>query len=138
MDAMQAESRTPLVALAVLVVIFVPVVLVLVLRDGEAAREQRPAPGLRLEGAPGEITVYLDDRKLNRAATAGGARQVTLECVDTNSVVVYSAPVAWPFLDTDAGSVEPHAHVGMPPETINEVARCGLQGTEPLLEGRRP
>ena len=89
-------------ALAVLVVIFVPVVLVLVLREGEAARE-RPVPGLRLEGAPGELTVYLADLKQNKAATAGGARQVTLECLDRGGAVVFSAPQAWPFLETDAG-----------------------------------
>ena len=137
MDAMQGASRTPLVALAVLVVIFVPVVLVLVLREGEASRD-RPVPGLRLEGAPGELTVYLADLKQNKAATAGGARQVTLECLDRGGAVVFSAPQAWPFLETDAGTVEPHAHAPMPPEALNSIVRCRLKGTEPLLEGRRP
>ena len=124
-------------ALAVLVAIFVPVVVVLVSRDPGAARE-RPVPGLRLEGAPGEITVYLEDPKLNRASTAGGARQVTLECVDRDRVVVYSAPESWPLLGTDGGTVEPHIHADMPPETLDRVARCGLLGTDPLLEGERP
>ncbi len=136
MDAMQGASRTPLVALAVLVAIFVPVVVVLVSREGEAARE-RPAPGLRLEGAPGEITVYLEEPKLNKAATAAGAEQVTLECIDRDRVVVYSAPETWPFFDTDAGTVEPHAHVGMPQGTLDRVARCSLLGTDPPLEGER-
>jgi hypothetical protein len=136
MEPMQDASRTPLVALAVLAALAVPVVVLLVTREGEAVPD-RPAPGLRLEGAPGEITVYLEDPKLNKAATAAGARQVTLRCVDRDDSLVFSALQAWPFLETDGGAVKPHVHVGMPAETLDLVARCSLEGTEPLLEGRR-
>ena len=137
MDTMQAASRTPLVALVVLTAIFVPVVVLLVSRDGGADRE-RPPPGLRLEGAPGELTVYLANADLNKPATAEGARQVTLECVDRSGAVTFSVPQAWPFLDTDAGTVKPHTHVPLPPEALDSVSRCRLVGTAPLLEGRRP
>jgi hypothetical protein len=137
MDRMQAASRTPLVALVVLIAISVPVVALLVSRDGGAARE-RPAPGLRLEGAPGELILYVPDVRLNKTATADGARQVTLQCLDRDGVVTFSAPQAWPFLDTDAGTLDPHIHVSMPPEALDSIARCRLEGTDPLLEGRRP
>ena len=62
---------------------------------------------------------------------------MTLECVDRDRVVVYSAPETWPFLDTDGGTVEPHVHVGMPRGTLDRVARCSLLGTDPPLEGER-
>ena len=136
MDPMQGASRTPLVALAVLVAIFVPVVVLLVSRDAGAPRE-RP-PGLKLEGAPGELTIYVADVKRNRPATADGARQVTLECVDRNGAVTFSAPQPWPFTETDDGLFDPHVHVNLPPEALAAVTRCRLAGTEPLLEGRRP
>ena len=136
MDPMQGASRTPLVALAVLVAILVPVVVLLVSRDAGAPRE-RP-PGLRLEGAPGELTIYVADVNRNKAATAAGARQVTLECVDRSGAVTFSAPQPWPFTETDGGLFDPHVHVNLPPEALAAVARCRLVGTEPVLEGRRP
>ncbi len=106
---MEKASRTRLVALAVLLAVAAPLVILALAGgdDDDGAAERRPA-GLRVERTPGglpEITIYLEDRSLNKASTARGAATVVVECVDADGQVVSSRPEAWPFLDTDEGTV---------------------------------
>jgi hypothetical protein len=138
---MDKASRTRLVALAVLLAVAAPLVIVALAGSGdeelEAASERRAA--LRIERTPGrlpEITIYIEDRSLNNPATAGGAATVVVECVDAEGRIVSSRPEAWPFSDTDEGTVDPHAHIGMDPALLERIARCRLTGTDPPLEGR--
>lgn len=137
MAPMEAAARTRLVALAVLVAVLLPLVLIALPRDGDDARA-RPG-GLRVERTPGlaELTIYVEDSGLNEPATAGGATEVTLECVDADENVVHTAGEAWPFADTDDGTLDPHVHVGMEEEMIERIVRCSLTGTDPPLEGRK-
>jgi hypothetical protein len=61
---------------------------------------------------------------------------VTVECLDDTGEVLISAPQAWPFADTDQGTLDPHAHLPLDPGSLARVSRCRLKGTEPALEGR--
>jgi hypothetical protein len=131
-------SRTRLVALAVLLAIAAPLVIVALAGSGDEESAERPA-ALRVERTPGglpEITIYVEDRSLNEPATAGGATTVVVECVDSNGRVVSTRPEPWPFTDTDKGTLDPHAHIGMDPADLARIARCRLTGTDPPLEGR--
>jgi hypothetical protein len=132
-------SRARLVALAVLVAVATPLVIVALAGSGdEEGTPERPA-ALRVERTPGgppEITIYIEDRSLNKPSTAGGDTSVVVECVDTEGRIVWKLPEAWPFTDTDQGSVDPHAHIGMDPAQIERIARCRLAGTDPPLAGR--
>ncbi len=135
---MEKASRTRLVALAVLLAVAAPLVIVALAGGGDEEPAERPA-GLRLERTPGglpEITIYLEDRSVNRSSTAGGAATVVVECVDAEGRLVWDRPQAWPFADTDQGTLDPHAHIGMDPALLDRIARCRLTGTDPPLEGR--
>jgi hypothetical protein len=135
---MDQASRTRLVALAVLLAVATPLVIVALAGSGDEGTAKRPA-ALRVERTPGglpEITIYVEDRSLNQPGTAGGAGTVVVECVDGDGRVVSSRPEPWPFTDTDDGTVEPHAHIGMDPAALERIARCRLTGTDPPLEGR--
>jgi hypothetical protein len=137
---MEGASRTRLVALAVLLTVSIPLVIVaLAGGDGrdDGASPRSPA-GLHVErtGGVSELTMYLEDSSLNEPATAGGAPTVVVECVDAEEQVVSSRPEAWPFADTDQGTLDPHVHIGMSPELLDRIARCRLKGTDPPLEGR--
>ncbi|MBN1529916.1 MAG: hypothetical protein JW895_12705 [Thermoleophilaceae bacterium] len=93
------------------------------------------ADGLRVERSQTEVVVYLADAGANEPGRAGGERSVTLECLDAEGEVLARAPMAWPFADTDGGKLEPHAHLPIDPVTIQQVDRCRLRGTDPVLEG---
>jgi hypothetical protein len=135
---MENASRTRLVALAVLLAVAVPLVIVALAGGGDEEAAERPA-GLRVARMPGglpEIIIYVEDRSLNKPATAGGAATVVVECVDADGSILSSRPEAWPFSDTDQGTLDPHVHIGMDPALLERVARCRLTGTDPPLEGR--
>ena len=135
---MDQASRTRLVALAVLLAVAAPLVIVALAGSDDHETVERPA-ALRVERTPGglpEITIYIEDRSLNKPSTAGGDTSVVVECVDSDGRVVWKLPEAWPFTDTDEGTVDPHAHIGMDPAQIERIARCRLTGTDPPLEGR--
>lgn len=135
---MEGASRTRLVALAVLLALSVPLVIVALAGGGGDGASEQPA-GLRVERTPGgvpEIIVFVEDRSLNEPSTAGGAATVVVECVDDRGEVVWSNPESWPFTDTDRGTLDPHAHVAMSQELVDRIARCRLKGTDPPLEGR--
>jgi hypothetical protein len=113
-------------------------VIVALANSGDEESAERPA-ALRVQRTPGgvpEITIYIEDRSLNKPSTARGETSVVVECVDTEGRIVWKLPEAWPFTDTDSGSVDPHAHIGMDQAQIERIARCRLTGTDPPLEGR--
>lgn len=132
---MDGASRTRLVALAVLLAVFVPLVIVAV----SGSDSEGDAASLRVvrnpDGLP-EVIVYVEDRSLNQPGTAGGARRVTVECEDRSGEVVFRRPERWPFTETDGSSTDPHAHVGVEAPALELIARCRLAGTDPSLEGR--
>ena len=135
---MEKASRTRLVALAVLLAVAAPLVIVALAGGGDDEADERPA-GLRVERSPGglpEITIYLEDRSLNKRSTTGGAAKVVVECVDAGGRIVWNRPERWPFADTDQGTLDPHAHIGMDPALLDRIARCRITGTDPPLEGR--
>jgi hypothetical protein len=138
MQRLTPPSRTRLLALAALLAVAVPLVIVAIAGSGSEDRPERPA-GLRVERTPGgppEVIIYVEDRSLNEPATAGGATSVVVECVDADGRIVWSRPERWPFTDTDDGTLDPHAHIGMDPAALERIARCRLTGTDPPLGGR--
>jgi hypothetical protein len=76
------------------------------------------------------------DHSLNKRSTTGGAAKVVVECVDTGGRIVWNRPEPWPFTDTDQGTLDPHAHIGMDPALLERIVRCRFTGTDPPLEGR--
>jgi hypothetical protein len=131
---MDSASRRRPVALAVLLAVAAPLVVIAVSSGGD---EGKPG-GLRVERSPGaaQITVYVEDPELNSAATAAGRRRVTLECLDRAGKITASWRQAWPFTDTDQGTFDPHVHVSVDPPALERIARCRLRNTDPPLEGR--
>jgi hypothetical protein len=133
---MEGASRTRLVALAGLAAVSIPLVIVALAGGGADDEDSKRPAGLRVERTATELTVYVEDRSLNEPATAGGAPTVVVECVDGDGRIVSRRPEAWPFGETDQGTLDPHAHIGMDPEQLDRIARCRLSGTDPPLEGR--
>jgi hypothetical protein len=135
---MEPASRTRLIALAVLLAISVPLIVIAAAGGGSA--DSGP-DGIRIEpstrGLP-EIVIYLEDPDVNKPATADGAKRVTVECTDRSGDVVFTGRERWPFRDTDGGVFDPHVHVFVDPRLLGSIARCKLKGTDPLLEGGRP
>jgi hypothetical protein len=123
-----------LVALAVVLAISAALVAVALSSGGD---DPEPA-GLRVERIPGvaEIVVYVEDLDANRPDTADGAARITLECVGADDQVVWSSREAWPFNETDEGTLDPHVHLEMPPGQVERIERCRLKDTDPPLEGR--
>jgi hypothetical protein len=131
---MEAASRTRLVALAAVLAVSAALVAVALSSGGD---DEQPG-GLRVERTPdaAEVVVYVEDLDANRAETADGAARITLECVDLDGQVVWSSREAWPFLETDEGTLDPHVHLTMEPAVIDRIDRCRLKDTDPPLEGR--
>jgi hypothetical protein len=132
---MEAASRKRLGALAAVLVVVSAAVVAVALSAGGG--DEAPG-GLRVERMPGapEVVVYVEDLEANRAETADGAARITLECLNRDGQVVRSSRVAWPFLETDGGTLDPHVHLRMEPALIERVERCRLKDTDPPLEGR--
>jgi hypothetical protein len=132
---MEAAARKRLAALAVLLAVLVPLVVIAVSSGG--SDDGAPA-GLRVERAPDvpEVIVSVEDPEVNRAETSGGAARVTLQCLDRDGEVVWSSRERWPFTNTDGGTLDPHVHLAMDATVVDRVARCRLNDTDPRLEGR--
>jgi hypothetical protein len=135
---MEAASRTRLVALAVLLAVCVPLVVIAVAGSGSA---ERKGTGLRVEpsfqGLP-SLVIYLEDADVNEPDTNHDRPRVTIECLDGGGQVVFSRARRWPFRDTDGGVYNPHVHLNVDPAaTIDQIVRCRLAGTDPPLEGRK-
>jgi hypothetical protein len=136
---MPERARAVLIAVVVLIVIGVPLAVLLGGGGDEPKPKLKPqrATGLRVErGTSGADLIIYVQPAVNVSARAGGRRQVVLECVDSDGDAVMAQDEAWPFADTDQGTLDPHAHMVLDPLSITAVERCLLEGTEPLLEGR--
>jgi hypothetical protein len=124
-----------LVALAVLVAVAVPLVIVALSGGGEEAARDSAEGALRLERSPTtpEVIVYMEDSSLNDTETTDGRARVTIECLDGGGTVVFSRAFPWPFVDTDGGTLSPHQHLTVHPSMLQRVTSCRLRGTDPPL-----
>jgi hypothetical protein len=136
---MEGRARTVLTAIVVVLVLGVPLAVLFASGGGEEKPRPVAEAGLRLERSTAlpELLVYVD-AAANQPQRAGGARSVTLRCVDADGRLVTAQDEAWPFGDTDAGTLDPHAHVRLDSESMARVRRCSLVGTEPPLAGTVP
>ena len=136
---MPERARAVLVAVVVLVVIGVPLAVLLGGGGDDPTPKPKPrrATGLRVESGTSDLTIYVKPA-VNVPARAGGRRQVLRECVDSDGDTVQAQDEAWPFADTDQGTLDPHAHMTLDPLSITAVERCLLRGTAPLLEAPVP
>jgi hypothetical protein len=137
---MEGRARTVLVAIVVLLVVGVPVAALFASGGGDDEPSAKPvAAGLRLERSTAfpELIVYVEPAA-NEPARAGGARSVTLRCVDADGQLVAAQDEAWPFSDTDSNTLDPHAHVTLDAERIGQIQSCRLVGTDPPVEGTLP
>jgi hypothetical protein len=133
-DPMESPARTRLVALAVLLAVAVP--LTIVAGVGSGGGDDEEDAGLRVERSPDrpELLVYLSP-DVNTPERTGGRRSVVVECLDTGGGVVSRQDEAWPFTDTDQNTLDPHAHVPVDPDRINDIERCRVRPADPPLEG---
>jgi hypothetical protein len=111
----------------------------LVLLFAGGSDDPAAAGGLRVERSDtvSELIVSVDP-EANTAARAGGARSVTLRCVDSDGQLVVAGDQAWPFTDTDGDTQNPHTHMPLDPVQQDLVSSCRLIGTDPQLEGEVP
>jgi hypothetical protein len=130
----EGPARTRLVALVVLLAVAVPLTIVAVAGSGGEGEEEDT--GLRVERspAPPELIVYLSP-DVNTPERAGGRQSVTVECLDKEGRVIARQDEGWPFTETDEGTLDPHAHVAVTAQRINDVERCRVRPVEPPLEG---
>jgi hypothetical protein len=135
---LDGRVRTVLAAIAVALVLIVPLVLLFAGGGGDDDGDGEPQEsGLRLERSATELIAYVEPAD-NVPERAGGARSVTLRCVDADDRLVIAANQAWPFADTDGGTLDAHAHLPLDPASLDAVASCRVLGTEPLLAGAAP
>src|ERR687894_742872 len=129
-------GRTVLTVIVVVLVLGVPLAFLFASGGGDDEPSRAAEPGLRLELSTGaaELVVYVE-AGANRPDRAGGARSVTLRCVDADGQLVAAQDEAWPFADTDAGTLDPHAHVPLDAGRIDQIHSCSLVGTDPPLAG---
>jgi hypothetical protein len=135
---LDGRLRTVVAATAIALVLIVPLVL-LFAGGGDGGNEsavQRES-SLLIERFRAELVVTVEPTD-NVAERAGGARSVTLRCVDGDDQLVAAQDEAWPFADTDGGTLKPHAHVPLEAAQQELVSSCRLVGTEPVLEGSLP
>lgn len=131
---MEGPARTRLVALVLLLAVAVP--LGVLAAAGSGGGDEVEDAGLRVERSPDlpELLVYVDP-EVNTPERTSGGQSVTVVCVDPDGGVVARKDEAWPFTDTDQNTLDPHVHLPVNPARINDVERCRLKETEPLLEG---
>ena len=136
---MEGRARTVLVVIVVLLVVGVPVAALFASGGDDKPSPTPPEPGLRLELSTSsrELLVYVEPAA-NAPGRAGGARSVTLRCVDAAGRLVAGQDEAWPFADTDSNTLDPHAHVPLDAGRMGEIRSCRLVGTDPQLEGALP
>ena len=124
-------TRGRLVTAAGLAAAVAVIVLVAVLASGESEDG-----GLRAEVAsPTDLLIYVE-KEDNVPGIANGRHAVTLECVDRKGATVVRGHHAWPFSDTDGGTVDPHVHQVVPVDRSGDLHRCRLVGTRGPLEGQ--
>ncbi len=137
---MDAEPRrsVPRGALlfAALVVLALPVTLWLAARDGdgrdggEPSRRLTAEPGFNPDRAEVELIVTVPES--SGAAAAGDP--VVVECWGPDGARVLRTRHRLP-LDTDDGTLDPHAHVPLGERDPAELARCRMTGLGATYEG---
>jgi hypothetical protein len=129
---MEGPARTRLVALVLLLAVAVPLAIVAVAGSGGGDEEEAD---LRVERSPDipELVVYMT-AGANTPERTGGRANVTVECLDTGGRVISRQDEAWPFTDTDGGTLDPHVHVPVNPARIGEVEVCRVGPADPPLE----
>lgn len=130
---MEGPARTRLVAIVVLLAVAVPLVVVAAVGSGGDDEEGGDLRVERSVDVP-EVRVFVTPGD-NTAGRAGGRTTVTVECLGAGGGVLATATAPWPFTDTDDGTLDPHAHVRVDPDRLNDVERCRVRQTEPPLEG---
>jgi len=136
---MERPARTRLIAVLVLLAVSVPLVVLLAVGGGgDEDESEEPKPALRVERSPefSEMLIYIDDASANRSERAAGRARVTIECVDSDGLVLASQEEPWPMTETDGNTLAPHAHLPVNPARIGDVVSCRIKGTDPLLEGQ--
>jgi hypothetical protein len=136
----EGRARTVLAVIVVVAVLAVPLVALFAFGGGDGGDDaEATEPALRLEASATlpELIVFVDPQA-NEPGSAGGARSVTLRCEDANGQLIAAQDEAWPFGDTDSGTLDPHAHVSLDQELIEQVDTCRLVGTKPALVGSMP
>ncbi len=136
---MERPARTRLIAVLVLLAVSVPLVVVLAVSGcGDEDEGEEPKPALRVERSLefSEMLIYIDDASANRSERAAGRARVTIECVDSDGLVLASQEEPWPMTQTDGSTLAPHAHLPVNPARIGDVVSCRIKGTDPLLEGQ--
>jgi hypothetical protein len=134
-DPMEGPARTRLVALVVLLAVALPLTIVAVVGSGGGDDEEE-AGSLRVERSPDlpELRVFLDP-DANTPERAGGRPSVLVECLDEAGGVVARSDEPFPFTDTDENTLDPHVHMPVNPDRINDVVRCRVRPADPPLEG---
>jgi hypothetical protein len=130
---LDGRARTVLASVVVALVLIVPLVALFAGGGGDDDSAPAGGGGLRVEREPTGLTAYVRPA-VNTAERAGGARRVTLRCVDADGRLVAAQDEAWPFSETDGNTFPPHAHVTLDAESAGRVASCSLIGTDPRLE----
>ena len=107
---MDAASRTRLIALAVLLAISVPLMVIAAAGGGS---DDAGGDGIRIEpsnrGLP-EVVIYLEDPDVNTPDTTGGAKRVVIECIDRTGAVVFRRRSAGRSATPTAGLRPARAH----------------------------
>lgn len=86
-------------------------------------------------GAAGpELLVSLSVPRLNTLAVTGGARTVTLRCVDAEGRTAITRPADWPLLEETGYA--PHIHQPAIPRLLDSIRACRLTGPGIDFEGR--
>jgi hypothetical protein len=128
--------RTRLLAVALILVVAIPLVILAVGGSGSEGEDGAAVPnaGVRLEMVSGQLVVYVEPAR-NTRATAQGRRTVPLECFDGDGILVLRSPQLWPFTDTDNGTMDPHVHLAVEPSQARNIEQCSVEGAEPPLAG---
>ena len=132
---MQGADRTRLIAVAVLLAVAIPLVVIAAAGGGDGDAEGEPPLRVERSNQLPEMLLYIDDESVNKPARTGGRREVRVECLDADGVVLASQAEVWPMTQTDGNTLAPHAHIAVNPGRIGDVVSCRISGTEPLLAG---
>ncbi len=92
--------------------------------------ERFMAPGAALP----ELLVSLSVPRLNTTDVTGGARTVTLRCLDASGAIALTRPAEWPLLE-EAG-FPPHIHQPANRRLLDSIRTCRLTGPGIDFDGR--
>ena len=132
-------ARQRIVAVAVILVLSVPLVVLAASSGGDPSGDGRNALRVELAATPppnGEVVIYIKDESDNTPEGAEGRTAVRLECVDRRDEIVVSRSYPWPMQRDPSEPLGPHIHQPLPKGGLRQVVSCRLAGTQGPLEGR--